>query len=168
MTEIIITGTVPSKKNCLKLSKNGHGYYDPELRATLNDLNEQVAAQWTRTDITGRKLPRAPLVHPAVAVMFYVVSGRSDLDNRWTTLLDALVAGGCFKDDSIDLFSGPILILKAMKTPSTAGAKVFIQEDGDFDRLYAHCKRQDWTDYSWLKEARSQRAATKKKRLKRI
>ncbi len=168
MTEIVISGNIVSKKNMLKMTKNGHGYYAPEVRASLNDIAEQVAKQWYRYDITGQKQQRTPLVHPAMAVMFYVVSGRSDLDNKWTTVLDALVAGGVLKDDCIDQCNGPVLILQSIKTPNTAGVKVFIQEDGDFDRLYAHCKRQDWQDYSWLKEARAQRVATKKKRLKRI
>lgn len=168
MTEIVITGNIVSKKNMLKMTKNGHGYYDKEVRESLNDITDQVAKQWTKPDITGRRLPRAPLVHPAIAVMFYVVSGRSDKDNKYTTVLDALVSGGVLKDDCIDQCNGPVLLLEAVKTPSTAGVKVFIQEDGDLDRLMAHCKRQDWTDYSWLRDARTQLQETKKKRLRRI
>lgn len=168
MTEIVISGNIVSKKNLLKMTKTGHGYYAKEVRESLDDIADQVAKQWVRTDAAGRKLPRAPLVHPAMAVMFYVVSGRSDADNKWTTVLDALVAGGVLKDDCIDQCNGPVLILQAVKTPSTAGVKVFVQEDGDFDRLYAHCKRQDWQDYSWLKEARSKRSEVKKKRLKKV
>lgn len=168
MTEIILSGNIVSKKNMLKMTKSGHGYYDKDVRASLDDITDQVTKQWVRANSAGRILPKAPLTHPAVAVMFYVVSGRSDADNKWTTVLDCLVSAGVFKDDCIDMFSGPVLILKCMKTPSTAGVKVFVQEDGDFDSLLAHCKRQDWTDYSWLKEAREARSVVKKRRLKRI
>ncbi len=168
MTEITITGNILSKKNMLKMTRSGHGYYDAETRASLNDLSDQVSSQWFRTDRDGSRQPRSPLVHPAVAVQFYVVSGRSDADNKWTTLLDALVSGGVFKDDCIDFFNGGVMILSAIKTPSTAGAKVFIEESGDFDRLYSHVKHQDFNEYEWLKTARAERKAKAKKRLKRI
>jgi hypothetical protein len=165
MTEITLTGSIISKKNMLKLSKNGHGYYDPEVRAILNDLNDQVSRQWSATR---GGAPRPPLLHPAIAVVFYVTSDRSDKDNKYTTVLDALVAGGVMKDDCIAYCNGPVLLCEAVMTPSIAGAKVFIEESGDFERLWRHVKAQDFNDYNWLKQARAERKVQKSRGLRKI
>ncbi len=168
MTEINITGNVPSKKNLLKLTRGGRGYYDSETKATLNDLSEQVTRQWCKTTLDGHRVPRSPLIHPAIAVVFYVVSERSDKDNKYTTILDSLVSGGVLKDDCIAYCNGPVLLCEAVKTPSVAGAKIFIEESGDFEKLWRVVKSRDTSDYQWLKDFRDQHSATKSKRLKRV
>lgn len=152
MTELVITGTVPSKKNLLKLTKGGRGYYDSATRQILNDLSSQVERQWGS---------RPPLVHPAIAVVFYVTTGRSDKDNKYTTLLDALVSGGVLKDDCIALCNGPVILCEAVMTPSIAGAKVLLEENGSLASLYRYVMSQDFTEYGWLKLARAARALPK-------
>lgn len=168
MTELVISGHIPSKKNLLKVTASGRGYYDKEIREQLNDLSEQIATQWKVTDVEGVKHPRAPLVHPAMAVVFYVTTGRSDNDNRWTTVLDALVSGGVLKDDCVEQCNGPVLICSSVRTTTVAGAKVFIQEDGDLARLYRHVCSYNFEDYKWLKDARTERGKVKARRMRKI
>ncbi len=168
MFEINITGHICSKKNLLKLTRGGRGYYDKDVREQLNDLSEQVARQWSKTNLDGYRVPRTPLIHPAMAVVFYVTTERSDNDNRWTTILDALVSGGVLKDDSVAFCNGPVLICSSIKTPSTAGAKVFLEESGDLERLYRTVKSRNFEDYQWLKDARTDHAKVKARRLKRV
>ena len=157
MTELVIAGNIPSKKNMLKVTASGHGYYDKELRQQLNDLSEQVARQWSKYNVDGVKVPREPLVHPAIALVFYVVSDRSDKDNKTTTLMDALVSGGALKDDCIAYCNGPILICEAVKTPVSAGVRIFIEESGDFERLWRRVRAVDLKDYTWLKDLKAAR-----------
>ncbi len=168
MTELVITGTVPSKKNLLKLKAGGGGYYDKETKATLRDLSEQVARQWSKTNENGYKVPKQPLIHPAIGVVFYVTSDRSDNDNKYTTLLDSMVSGGVLKDDSIALCNGPVLICSSVKTPSTAGAKIFLEESGDLEKLYRYVKSRNFDDYSWLKDAKVEKAKRAKRGFKRV
>ena len=168
MIELELSGNIPSKKNLLKMTKSGHGYYDAETRASLNDLADQISRQWSKTGTDGRKVPMAPLTHPAIAVVFYVVSDRSDKDNKYTTVLDALVSGGVMKDDCIAMCDGPVLLLESVKTKSIAGAKVFIEPSGSLDALLAHVKRKDFADYEWLRTAKASRKVARAKRLKRV
>lgn len=168
MIEIALSGNIPSKKNLLKMTKSGHGYYDSETRASLNDLAEQVAKQWSRYNRDNVKIPLGPLLHPAIAVVFYVVSERSDKDNKYTTVLDALVAGGVMKDDCIALCDGPVLLLPSIKTKSAAGAKVFIEPSGSLDDLLLYLRRQNHNDYEFLKLAKAEKKATSKKRFKKV
>ncbi len=167
MIEIALSGNIPSKKNMLKMTKSGHGYYDAETRASLNDLAEQVAKQWSRLNKDGNRVSQGPLLHPAIAVVFYVVSERSDKDNKYTTVLDALVAGGVMKDDCIALCDGPVLLLESVKTKSAAGAKIFLEPSGSLDDLLGYVRKQNFKDYEWLKVIKSERKAVSKRRLKK-
>lgn len=163
MREIVISGHVPSKKNQLKLTKSGRGYYDKDLRARLDEISAEVAQQWQSRDRAGNVVANAPLLHPALAVIFYVTTENSDRDNKWTTIQDALVSGGVMKDDCISLNNGYILIGKAVTTVDVAGARVFVEESGDFDRLYHKLNQMDLNDYSVVALAR--KAKPKKKRV---
>lgn len=145
MIEIIIKGNIPSKKNMLRFSsKNKRPYYDKEVRERLNEINDQVIDQWGL---------RPPLYNPALAVVFYVQSGNSDRDNKWTTISDALVAAGVLKDDSIDECNGEILIGKAYRgAEGTAGARVFIEPSGNLLALYRKVSSlEDLEDYRVVK-----------------
>lgn len=168
MIEIALSGNIPSKKNMLKMTRSGHGYYDSETRASLNDLADQVSKQWSKTNEDGHRVPRSPLTHPAIAVVFYVVSERSDKDNKYTTVLDALVAGGVMKDDCIALCDGPVILLPCVKTKSTAGARIFIEPSGVLGDLLSYLGKQNHDNYEFLKTAKAERKAASKKRLKRI
>lgn len=141
----MITGWISSKKNTLKLTKFGHGYYPTEVRENLNEINQQVASQWIGME---------PLIHPAMAVVFYTRTGRSDRDNKLTTVLDCLVASKVLKDDNIENFNSPVLIGKAYKqgTEGLAGARIFLEPSGDFDRLWSYMKTLDLADVTPVRE----------------
>jgi len=163
--EIVIGGHVCSKKNELKHNgRTGHAYYPPEVRANLDEINAQVEYQWTQRTANG-DFARQPLVHPALGFTFYVQTTRSDRDNKLATLMDALVAGGVLKDDSIAECNSPILIGKAYRATEAgvAGARIFIEPNGDFDRLYAYMRQQDLSDIAPIKAQQAERRATRKR-----
>lgn len=125
LIELVIPGWVPSKKNLLKLTRSGHGYYDPEVKARLVEMEEAVRDQWAG---------REPLVHPAIGMHFTLASSRSDRDNKFTTVLDALVKGGVLVDDCIAKSNGVYLIMAAIvsKTPFTT---IWLEPSGDIGPL---------------------------------
>jgi Holliday junction resolvase RusA-like endonuclease len=106
--QINIEGHVPAKKNLLRPRKNatkGHSYYyDPEVKARLNEIDSVISDYWDG---------RAPLVNPIIVYVFWTVTGRSDRDNKQTTIQDALVNAGILKDDSINEYSEKYLIWDA-------------------------------------------------------
>jgi hypothetical protein len=142
MIELWAVGKIPSKKNLLKMTRGGRCYYDAETKSRLNDLSDQLSEQWGY---------RRPLIHPAIAMAFYVTSALNDKDNKYTTMLDAMVSAGILEDDSIAKCNGYALILKALTTKSYSGARIFIQEDGDLDSLVEYVKAQDLGDCGWMK-----------------
>jgi hypothetical protein len=127
LVELVIPGWVPSKKNLLKVTKAGHGYYDPEVKARLVEMEDEVRAQWAG---------REPLVHPAIGMWFALASSRSDRDNKFTTVLDCLVKGGVLVDDCIRDSNGPYVLMPSIvsKTPFT---QVWIEPSGDIEPLVA-------------------------------
>lgn len=142
MVELIVAGHVCSKKNQLKLTRSGHGYYDAQTRANIDGITTQLRAQWRDRD-----LPRPPLAHPAIAVIFYVTTTNSDRDNKWTTLQDCLVDAGVLKGDSIEDLNSYILLGHAIKTEHTAGARIWLEPTGNFGRLYRYITNQNLDDY---------------------
>lgn len=138
MTELFITGPICSKKNLLKPrkrpGKDGKAfYYDREIKAQLEGIEHELEMQWK-----GK-----PLVHPAIVFIWYTQTGRSDRDNKVTTVLDCMVKAGVLKDDSIDACNGEMLIGKAFKAkPGQAGARVFVAPDGDFLGLYLEVRKK--------------------------
>lgn len=167
--DLVIGGHVCSKKNNLKHNgKTGHAYYPPEIRENLDELNAQVEQQWVDRNGTGT-FARAPLVHPSIGFVFYVQTTRSDRDNKVSTLMDALVSGGVLKDDCIADCNSPILIGKAYKVANevgVAGARIFIEPTGSFDRLYAYMCSQDLEDVTVIKEKQAERKANRKSRFR--
>jgi Holliday junction resolvase RusA-like endonuclease len=105
---IDIPGHVPAKKNLLRPRSNptrGHSfYYDPETKARLEEINDTVAAYWAG---------RPPLVNPTVVYVFWTITGRSDRDNKQTTVQDALVKGGVLKDDCIAEYNAKYVVWEA-------------------------------------------------------
>jgi Holliday junction resolvase RusA-like endonuclease len=163
--EIVIGGHISSKKNELRFNGHtGRPYYPPETRANMDEINEQVIRQWTDFRANG-DFARQPLTHPALGFTFYVQTTRSDRDNKLSTLMDCLVAGGVLKDDSIEDSNELILIGKAYKQrePGVAGARIFIEPSGDFDRLYAYMRQQDLTDIAPIKAQQAKRRLERKR-----
>jgi Holliday junction resolvase RusA-like endonuclease len=88
--KITLLGRVPTKKN----GKKAFGrrvVIDPAIKSEIAFLTLQVRSQWKRE----------PVERAAVAALFHVSDGRSDLDGKLTTILDCLVQGGALRNDSI-------------------------------------------------------------------
>ena len=92
MYRIVIHGHIPSKKNLLRRSANGGLFRDARVTKQINLLTLQAKAQWSG---------REPLERPSARVLFFVSDQRSDLDNKWTTVLDCLTQAGVLRNDNI-------------------------------------------------------------------
>jgi Holliday junction resolvase RusA-like endonuclease len=99
-----INGHVPSKKNLWKRRRGGGMYLATKDAAAIEGLLWQVKSQWQNT---------GPLWKPRISATFFVVDGRSDLDNKWTAVQDVLVAAGVIANDSIACLPGPISLQAA-------------------------------------------------------
>lgn len=97
---IILEGPVPSKKNLLRRSKDGRLFRDHSVAEQIEALTRQAQMQWRRD----------PAVNPAIRAHFYCRDQRSDIDNKWTTVQDCLVAAGVLKNDNLKHLAGPITI----------------------------------------------------------
>jgi Holliday junction resolvase RusA-like endonuclease len=89
---IKLQGPIVSKKNLLRRSKNGGMFRDTAIAKQIEAITWQAKAQWGN---------REPLDRPKISAMFIVTDERSDIDNKWTTVLDCLVAGGVLINDNI-------------------------------------------------------------------
>ena len=95
---LTIKGHVPSKKNLWKRRRGGGLYIASADAKELESLLWQVKGQWSW----------GPLHRPSIYARFFVLDGRSDLDNKWTAVQDVLVAAGVLTNDSIASLPGPI------------------------------------------------------------
>ena len=99
-TVLTLAGHVPAKKNRWHRSSAGAVYFDQKgIQAQIDALVLQAQSQWRG---------RAPADKPAIMVTFHVRDGRGDLDNKYTTLQDALVTAGVLKSDNVKHLPGPI------------------------------------------------------------
>lgn len=86
-----IRGHIPAKKNTWR-PKPGGVYQRKDVRAEMDGVILQIKSQWKC----------APLEETAfLKLAFTVPNGKSDLDNRATTVIDCLVKAGVVKNDSI-------------------------------------------------------------------
>lgn len=142
--ELFYNGHTPSKKNLLKFNgRTKKGYYDPETRAYLTEIDRQLGLQWA--------LPA--LTHPALGVIFYVQTGRSDRDNKLATIMDGLVHAGVLVDDCIDSCNGELWLGPAFKCREAglAGVRIFVEPTGDFDAMMRHIRSLDISDVTPIK-----------------
>jgi Holliday junction resolvase RusA-like endonuclease len=93
---IHVKGGVPSKKNDYRRRAGGGMYLPEPVRRELNAIVLQIKSQWSRP----------PLKQARVHAKFYVNDRRSDLDNRYTAISDALVDAGCIEDDNLAHIDG--------------------------------------------------------------
>lgn len=87
-----LRGPIPSKKNMLRRSKNGGMFRDRAISDKIDALTDQAILQWGE---------RKALVRPAISALFLVCDERSDIDNKWTTVLDCLVRANVLENDNI-------------------------------------------------------------------
>jgi Holliday junction resolvase RusA-like endonuclease len=96
---LVLEGHVPSKKNLLRRSKNGGMFRNREVSKYIDAITLQAKALWGG---------RAPLSKPRIEATFYCKDQRGDLDNKWTTVQDCLVAAGVIENDNLKSLPGPI------------------------------------------------------------
>lgn len=90
MIELVLEGSVPSKKNSRAMTRTGISVPNNKFIQWQNDALKQVRAQ-TRQRF---------LVPVGVEVIIYFgTRGRADLDNRLTSILDMLVEALVLQDD---------------------------------------------------------------------
>ncbi len=97
---LVLFGHIPAKKNEWKRAGRGGIYFDrSETKSEIDALVIQAQSQWAG---------KPPVSRPSVLVTFYVRDARGDLDNKYTTLQDALVTAGVLKGDNVKHLPGPI------------------------------------------------------------
>ena len=101
----------------LRRSKNGGMFRNSAVVAQIDSLTLQAKATWQGRDA---------LVCQPISALFYVTDQRSDIDNKWTTVLDCLVKAGVLKNDNIKNGPKPQTIDWAMG--KTEGVIVTVQE----------------------------------------
>ena len=80
------------------------------------------------------------MVHPIIVYVFWTVTGRSDRDNKQTTVQDALVNAGVLKDDNINDYNAKYIVWEAGYGKEFTS--VFIAERGtDIARVFAHVEQ---------------------------
>lgn len=90
MIELILEGSVPSKKN--SRVRTSHGSYIPNRKFYdwQNDALKQVRAQCRQSHLSGVSVE---------VIIYFGTNIRADLDNRLTSILDMLVEGMILRDD---------------------------------------------------------------------
>lgn len=108
---LTIPGLVPSKKNLLRVTRNG-SYHDKAIATQIETLNDRAWIAWRQ--LHGGVGP--VLEHPTMAFTFHVNNQRSDRDNRLTTILDVLQKAMVLRNDNIAHCNGRIVIEPAVLT----------------------------------------------------
>jgi hypothetical protein len=98
---LIINGPIPSKKNAYAQTRAGRRFRPKELVRQINWIIWQIKAG------TGNI---AQLERPSIKAHFVCTDLKGDLDNKWTTLQDCLVASGLLVNDNLKHLCGPITI----------------------------------------------------------
>jgi hypothetical protein len=104
---IVLDGVMPSKKSCYKTMRSGRLYLPKDVKQRLKDIQAEAELKWKFTGL-------GSLVHPDVAVIFYVSQVRQDSDGQWTTLLDILQRAKVIKNDNHASFNGTKVIKPAV------------------------------------------------------
>lgn len=108
-----ILGAVPSKKNLLRVTRNGT-YHDKAIADAIEALHMRTWIAWRQQE---HPLGVAPvLVHPELTFTFHVNDRRSDRDNKLTTFLDVLQSAGVLKNDNINSCNARLVIEPAVLT----------------------------------------------------
>lgn len=133
--EIILTGTIPSKKNSRINTKSGRSFPNTKFVQWQNDALMQVRRQ-TRERF---------LNHVQIEIILYFATlGRADTDNKVTSILDMLAEGLVLKDDYWETVARTVY--EAAYRPGKPGAFIRITElPADFlgDEYLAAAAKRD-------------------------
>jgi Holliday junction resolvase RusA-like endonuclease len=101
MLRFTISGKIPSKKDQLKprgRGIHGKGFYNPQT-GRIRAIEQEIVYQLGNYE---------PIDKPTITMDFICSSGRSDLDNKVTTILDCMVKSGILVNDNLEHLPGPI------------------------------------------------------------
>jgi len=101
-----IDGAVPSKKNLLRVGK--HGVYRDKAVSTAIEALEWSTRIKCQQANGGRVLTLPD--HASLRFTFYCSDGKSDRDNKLTTILDVLQTAGVIQQDNIAHFNGRLIL----------------------------------------------------------
>jgi Holliday junction resolvase RusA-like endonuclease len=93
---LTLAGHCPTKKNG-KRALGGRVVMDREIAGQITRLMWQAREQWAG---------KPPIQQCRITATFYVRDGRADLDGKYTTMQDVLVAAGVIRNDSIARVAG--------------------------------------------------------------
>lgn len=117
MIELVLEGSIPSKKNSRVNTSDGRSFPSREHGKWQNDALRQVRMQ-TRERIRG---------HVQIELILYFATlGRADTDNKVTSILDMLVEGLVLPDDYWE--SVTRTVYEAAYRPGAPGAFIRITE----------------------------------------
>lgn len=117
MIELVLDGSIPSKKNSRVNLSSGVSVPSTKFTQWQNDALKQVRAQ-TRQRFLG-------LVQIEI-ILYFATLGRADTDNKVTSILDMLVEGLVLKDDYWETVARTVY--EAAYRPGKPGAFIRITE----------------------------------------
>lgn len=117
LIELVLDGSVPSKKNSRINTKDGKSFPSTKFTQWQSDTLKQVRAQ-TRQRFYG---------HVQIELILYFATlGKADTDNKVTSILDMLVEALVLKDDYWE--SVARTVYEAAYRPGNGGAFIRITE----------------------------------------
>lgn len=117
MIELVLTGSVPSKKNQRINTKAGKSF------------PSKAYSDWQDTAITDvKRQTRARLIKTASieVIIYFATLGKADVDNRLTSILDMLVEALVLHDDNWQTV--PLMKVQAEYRPRKPGAFIRLEE----------------------------------------
>lgn len=135
MIELVLEGSIPSKKNSRVNLPTGVSIPSTKFTQWQNDALKQVRAQ-TRQRFYG-------LIQIEI-ILYFATLGRADTDNKVTSILDMLVEGLVLKDDYWETVARTVY--EAAYRPGKPGAFIRITElPADFygDEYLAAAAKRD-------------------------
>ncbi len=117
MIELVLEGSVPSKKNSRVRTKSGAYIPNRNFYDWQDDALKQVRAQCRQSHLSGVGIE---------VIIYFGTNVRADLDNRLTSILDMLVEGMILRDDKWQ--DVPRLAVQAEYRKGAPGAFVRISE----------------------------------------
>lgn len=117
MIELVLEGNVPSKKNQRINTKDGLSFSSKAFTGWQNEALKQVRLQTRQRFYVPVQIE---------VVIYFATLGKSDIDNRLTSILDMLTEALVLRDDKWE--NVPLMKVEAAYRPKTPGAFIRIEE----------------------------------------
>lgn len=117
MIELVLEGSVPSKKNQRINRGDGVSFPSKKFVQWQGDALKQLRAQTRQRFYVPVQIE---------VIIYFATLGKSDVDNRLTSILDMLVEGLVLRDDNWE--SVPLMKVQAEYRKNKPGAFIRIEE----------------------------------------